>query len=59
LSDVATRPITVLLADDHGILRAGLRALLGNEPDIEVVGEAADGEEAVAQTAVLDPESSS
>ncbi len=49
-------PIRVLLADDHGILRAGLRALLGNEPDIEVVGEAADGEEAVAQAAALDPD---
>jgi two-component system response regulator NreC len=56
MSDVATRPIRVLLADDHGILRAGLRALLGNEPDIEVVGEAADGEEAVAQTVALDPD---
>ncbi len=56
MSDVANRPIRVLLADDHGILRAGLRALLGNEPDIEVVGEAADGEEAVAQTVALDPD---
>lgn len=50
------RPVRVLLADDHGILRAGLRALLGNEADIEVVGEAADGEEAVAQAAALDPD---
>ena len=50
------RPIRVLLADDHGILRAGLRALLGNEPDIEVVGEAADGEEAVTQAAALAPD---
>ncbi len=49
-------PIRVLLADDHGILRAGLRALLGNEPDIAVVGEAADGEEAVAQATALDPD---
>jgi DNA-binding NarL/FixJ family response regulator len=51
-----TRPIRVLLADDHGILRAGLRALLGSEPDMEVVGEAADGEEAVERTAELDPD---
>lgn len=50
------QPIRVLLADDHGILRAGLRALLANEPDIEVVGEAADGEEAVAQTVALQPD---
>ena len=56
MSDIATRPIRVLLADDHGILRAGLRALLGNEADIEVIGEAADGEEAVARTAALDPD---
>jgi DNA-binding NarL/FixJ family response regulator len=48
--------IRVLLADDHGILRAGLRALLANEPDIEVVGEAADGEEAVAQATALAPD---
>lgn len=56
MSDAANRPIRVLLADDHGILRAGLRALLGNEPDIDVIGEAADGEEAVAQTVALDPD---
>ena len=56
MSDSANRPIRVLLADDHGILRAGLRALLGNEPDIDVIGEAADGEEAVAQTVALDPD---
>ena len=56
MSDVANRPIRVLLADDHGILRAGLRALLGNEPDIDVIGEAADGEEAVVQTVALDPD---
>src|SRR5438105_7119506 len=39
--------IRVLLADDHAVLRAGLRALLKAEPDIEVVGEAADGQAAV------------
>jgi DNA-binding NarL/FixJ family response regulator len=39
--------IRVLLADDQPLLRAGLRALLDSEPDITVVGEAADGEEAV------------
>lgn len=55
-ADGGGRKIRVLLADDHGILRAGLRALLANEPDIEVVGEAADGEEAVAQAAALRPD---
>lgn len=39
--------IQVLLADDHAVLRAGLRALLNGQPDMEVVGEAADGEEAL------------
>jgi len=36
-------PITVLLVDDEPLVRAGLRAILGSEPDIDVVGEAADG----------------
>lgn len=42
--------ITVVLADDHGIVRAGLRALLDHQPDIRVVGEAADGPTAVQVT---------
>jgi DNA-binding NarL/FixJ family response regulator len=40
-------PIRVLIADDHGVVRAGLRALLVAEPDLQVVGEAASGDEAV------------
>lgn len=39
--------ITVLLVDDHLVVRSGLRALLGTQPDLEVIGEAASGEEAV------------
>jgi DNA-binding NarL/FixJ family response regulator len=42
-------PITVLLVDDHLVVRSGLRALLGTQPDLEVIGEAASGEEAVVQ----------
>jgi two-component system, NarL family, response regulator NreC len=40
-------PIRILLADDHGILRAGLRNLLNADPDLEVIGEAADGVQVV------------
>jgi DNA-binding NarL/FixJ family response regulator len=42
-----TKPITVLLADDHTIVREGLRTLLEAEGDIQVIGEAANGREAV------------
>lgn len=49
-------PIRVLLADDHTVLRAGLRALLDREPDMQVVGEAATGEQAVEQVEALRPD---
>jgi len=48
--------IRVLIADDHAILRKGIRALLGTEPDIEVVGETADGLETVTQARALRPD---
>jgi DNA-binding NarL/FixJ family response regulator len=48
--------IRVLIADDHAILRAGIRALLSPCDDIEVVGEAADGREAVSECRKLDPD---
>jgi DNA-binding NarL/FixJ family response regulator len=48
--------IRVLLADDHELLRDGLRAILDAQEDIDVVGEAADGEEALAQVAKLQPD---
>ena len=44
------KPITVLLADDHTVVREGIRSLLESEPDIEVVGEAKDGRQAVQLT---------
>jgi DNA-binding NarL/FixJ family response regulator len=46
----------VVLADDQVLVRAGFRALLDAQPDIEVVGEAADGEEALRQVARLNPD---
>ena len=49
-------PIRVLLVDDHAVMRAGLRALLAAEPDLEVAGEAATGEEAVERAAQLRPD---
>lgn len=48
--------IRVLVADDHAVLRAGLTRLLNAEPDIVVVGEAGDGDEAVSRTARLLPD---
>jgi two-component system response regulator NreC len=53
---VTTSPIRVFLADDHGVLRAGLRALLEDEEDIRVVGEADSGEEAIDRTIELRPD---
>lgn len=50
-----TGPITVLLVDDHPLVRRGFRRLLEDDPDIAVVGEASTGEEAVAHVAVLCP----
>ncbi|MCX4865487.1 response regulator transcription factor [Streptomyces sp. NBC_00257] len=52
----ASPTVRILLCDDHVVVRAGLLALLGSEPDIEVVGEAGSGEEAVALAAKLTPD---
>ncbi|MER8041901.1 response regulator transcription factor [Streptomyces sp. NPDC094032] len=48
--------VRILLCDDHAVVRAGLLALLGSAPDIEVVGEAGSGEEAVAMAGHLRPD---
>jgi DNA-binding NarL/FixJ family response regulator len=48
--------LKLLLADDDAMVRAGLRAVLDSEDDIEVIGEAADGSEAVALAAELSPD---
>jgi len=49
-------PITVLLADDHAIVREGVRAFLDTQPDIQVVAEAENGDEAVRLAAELVPD---
>ena len=46
----------VLLVDDHEMVRAGFRIILGAQPDIEIVGEAASGSDAIARAAELDPD---
>jgi two-component system, NarL family, response regulator LiaR len=49
-------PITILVVDDHAVVREGLRAFLGLQDGFEIVGEAADGDEALEQAERLDPD---
>jgi len=49
-------PITILVVDDHAVVREGLRAFLGLQDGFEIVGEAADGEEALERARQLDPD---
>lgn len=53
---VPGKQIRLLLADDHAVVRTGTRELLERQPDLNIVGEAADGEEAVRLTAELQPD---
>ncbi len=52
----AAKPIRILLADDHTLFRQGMRALLDSVPDLELIGEAGTGEEAVVRVAELRPD---
>jgi len=49
-------PIRILIADDHTLFRDGVAALLANVPDVDVIGQAADGEEVIAQANALTPD---
>ncbi len=53
---VRVGPVRVLVVDDHPVVRSGLVGMLAAEPDLEVVGEAGDGAQAVALAAALDPD---
>ena len=50
------KKIRILVADDHTLMRTGLRLLLDSQPDMEVVGEASDGRETVSQATALSPD---
>jgi DNA-binding NarL/FixJ family response regulator len=49
-------PIRIVVADDHPVVRFGVRNMLQNEPGFEVVGEAEDGDDAITQTLELEPD---
>ena len=53
---VVADPIRVLVVDDHALFRRGLEMVLAHEADIDIVGEASDGSEAVDQAAALLPD---
>ncbi|WP_133915517.1 response regulator [Streptomyces sp. NBC_00582] len=56
MTDTAYDPIRVVVVDDHAVMRAGVIALLTNEPTIEIVGEASDGREGVDLVERLAPD---
>lgn len=53
---MSNRAITILICDDHAVVREGLRALISTEADMEVVGEAPDGERAISAYRALRPD---
>src|SRR5882724_8251813 len=56
LNGVKKAKMNILLADDHTILRAGLKMMLNAQPDMEVIGEAQDGRQAIQEVQRLQPD---
>ena len=56
MDDNAAVTIRILVVDDHSVVRQGLRMFLGLDPDLEIIGEAADGAEAVKMAHLLNPD---
>ena len=52
----STKPITIVLADDHGIVREGIAAFCGSRPDLKILGQSSDGGEAVDLILALKPD---
>jgi len=53
---MSTKKITILLADDHSVVRQGFRRILESQPDMEIVGEAGNGREAISEATRLTPD---
>lgn len=53
---MTTQPIRVFFADDHPIVRQGLEVVINSQADMHLIGQAADGEEALAQILILQPD---
>jgi YesN/AraC family two-component response regulator len=56
LEEVQTQPVQIIITDDHALVRDGLRSMLEDEPGLEVVGEAANGREALELCRSLKPD---
>ena len=56
MTTTAQKKIRIVIADDHRTMREGLRVLMNSQPDLEVVGEAADGREAIRLAHQLAPD---
>jgi DNA-binding NarL/FixJ family response regulator len=56
VSRAAQKRITVLVCDDHELFREGVKTILNSQPDIKVIGEAADGEQSVERAIELEPD---